>query len=711
MMLLDELNAIELVQKRQEPRFGEAEIDPTLREIFAQRGITKLYGHQADAIKLLQQGNNVCIAAPTSSGKTEIYVSAMFDSFRKGRRSLLIYPTKALSRDQSSRLGQFAIYGMTNAIYDGDTSQAERKRIREMPPSVMITNFDMLHHILLNHNLFSNFLKDLSIVVIDEAHTCNGIFGSHAANIIRRLKRIMSKKHKAQLRFVATSATIGNPKEFVEKIVGEPFEAVQVAFNSAEIRHYLVNAIGSPVTMGLKIAEDLDEKSLLFADSRSVVERVAYIGQKNGIKVEPYRAGIPQDERRKIENRFRQGSTRVLATTSALELGMDIGDVSTVVMLGFPPSISRARQRMGRAGRRGQQAKSIIVANGGPLDQYYMDHPDEFFSGEPESCYANPDNADILKYHLVSMASEMLLTKDEINDSNRATIEKLIGDGMLARLGSFVAATDRGKRFAKGLGIRGCGERVAICDDRGKEIGDRELPLALGELYEDAIYFSSGKPYVIERLDLNAKKAYARECPDPEFYTIPIYETEIEPEQAFEEKQINNEIGIGMGSVAISKSVVGYTAKEQYSGKEMGEHYFERPYVHNYVAHAFWLDVDEAFAEIENFPSGLHAYEHVFINMTPSVAGNSPQELGGLSSPDGRVYVYESVPNGIGIAKIIFNSFGRLAGMSLDRLSKCQCEKGCPKCILDAMCGNENKYLDKAAAKAVAGRIAKAARL
>ncbi len=684
--------SIEFLEHPEPKKFRDIKLPQIIREVFKSKGIDKLYDYQADAIELSRQGKNIVIQAPTAGGKTEVYLVRAVEEALKGFNTIILYPTKALSRDQTERFSPFSLYGISTAVYDGDTPQSRRKKIRENPPKILITNVDMLHHILLNHTIFTKFFRNLKLVVVDELHYYSGTLGSHLANILKRLKRIISTRFKNRLNFIATSATIENPKEFAELVFAEDVEVISVVKSNRKVKHILINPSESYISASLKIAEKLDKKTLIFADSHLLVEKIAYIGKKRGLKITSYRAGLPPDVRRQIENKFKRGDIRILVTTSALELGMDIGNVDVVIMAGFPGSISRARQRSGRAGRKGQLSYSIMVARDNPLDQYYIDNPENFFKGKPESCYANPENEEVLKYHVLAMASELMLKEGE----EREMVDLLLKEGLLKKLGPFYAPTPKGRLLARTLNLRGIGERISIFNEDGALLGSRELPVAMRELYEGALYFINSKPYFSLKLDLKGRKAIVSKADDVDYYTTPLSERSAEVIEEKEFKEIDG-LRVAWGTLHIADSVIGYVVREEFSKRKVAQHYFDEPYVYEFDTTGLWIDMpEEMLFNISNFGYGLHAFEHVFINMTPAVAGNNPSEVGGLSLPEGRMYMYESVPNGI--SRIVFRRFKEVAEMTFNRLSKCKCENGCPKCILDPHCGNDNQYLDKKAA-------------
>jgi DEAD/DEAH box helicase domain-containing protein len=704
-------NEITRTEPPRKAEFGEVELDPIVKDVFASRGISKLYKHQAEAIKAVKEGRNVVVTAPTASGKSEIYMSAIIEAALAGRNSLVLYPTKALSRDQSRRFGAFSLYGIRAEIYDGDTPASKREKIRTNPPNILITNVDMLHFILLNNRMFDKFFDKLEFVVLDELHTYSGVLGAHTANILLRLKRIAAKKRR-KLRFISTSATVGNARVFAEELFGENF--VEISGESSprsEIRHRLIAPDEeSYLATCAELVDGTTKKTLIFGNSHSVVERLGLIAKRANLSLRVYRSGLKYEKRKEIEDAFRAGKVKVLATTSALELGMDIGDVDSVILAGFPGTITRVRQRIGRAGRKGQTADAIFVARENPLDAYYFENPEEYFNGTPESCYVNRTNANILKAHLVSMAKDAMLDEvDEYTEGCEKALSELVERGLLKKWGKFYAPTIEGAKFTKGINIRSIGNTIRIYDEEmQKFVGERDEAMAINELFEGAIYLHGGMPYLSEKLDLENKIAHLKPYHGGELneYSSPLRERNaVIVEEMAEREMLGHKLHYGR--VHITDEVYGYQYKDSFSGKTISEHKFETPYIHEFDTFAIWLDIDELVGEVQNFGSGLHAFEHVSIAMMPAITGADSKEIGGISYPYGRMFVYDGVPDGNGVTNVVYNLFEKVVEMTKERLRSCKCKNGCPKCILDPQCGNNNRFLDKAAGLTIANTILK----
>ncbi|NYZ60689.1 DEAD/DEAH box helicase [Candidatus Micrarchaeota archaeon] len=707
--MLEDFSPIERTEPARKPVFSDYPLQPFIKGVFEDRGITKLYEHQAKGIQLVKEGKNVVVVAPTAGGKSEVFIVPAVEAALRGESTLLLYPTKALARDQLERLLEFRIYGVRTEVYDGDTSQNSREKIRANPPQVIISNVDMLHFILLHNRLFTSFFEKLKYVVLDEIHIYSGVLGSHVYNILWRLKRLMRKKYKREIQFIATSATVGNAKGFAEEIVGEKFELVEgTSSPRSEYHHFIINPEDSYLVASLKVAQEIGKKALIFGNSHSTVERMGLIAEGMGLDLRVYRSGLSQEERRNVEKEFKEGKVRFLASTSALELGMDIGDTDVVILAGFPGTVTRVKQRLGRSGRKGQQAYGVFVAKENPLDQYYVENPDQYLYGDPENCFVNPKNGKIRKSHILSAAKDMMYSPEEIDEDISPILASLEEEGMVKKWGSLVSITKEGAKKVRTLNIRGIGESVRIFDSsRQKFIGERDSHMAIGELFEGAIYLHGGRAYMSQKLDLEGMTATVEPLGRKvEEYTHALRTKEAEVVEHIETRDCLGH-PLSFGKVHIVDTVYGFAIKDAYSSTRLGEHHFETPYIHEFDTYAIWLDLDDLVPIIQNFGDGLHAFEHVSISMMPAITGADPKEIGGISYPTGRMYVYDGVPDGNGITRIVFNKFEAVAQMALDRFEKCTCEKGCPKCILDPMCGNDNRHLSKEGGKIIAEELLK----
>ncbi|VVC03057.1 ATP-dependent DNA helicase Hel308 [Candidatus Burarchaeum australiense] len=705
--------AIQLFREKASPaKYGELELAPSIRGVLEARGISKLYKHQADAIGLVRQGRNIVVRAPTASGKSEIYLVPLAEASLQGKRSLVIYPTKALSRDQLERFNEFSMLGVRTAVYDGDTPQHEREKIRLRMPHNVITNMDMLHHMLLNERKFAWLWPSLRFIVVDEIHTYSGSFGAHACNVLRRLKRVCVK-HKASLQFIFCSATIANVREFAELLGEEKFELVDAeSASKPEIAHKILVPEESYTVASLDETRQLLEKKarnvLIFGNSHNVVERLGMLAREKGVNLKAYRAGLSYETRRELENQFKAGKIRALAATSALELGVDIGNVDAVVLCGFPGTITRVRQRIGRAGRRSGRADAVFVARDSPLDYWYAEHPEKYLRGEPEHCYLNGDNEGALRVHVLSMAKDWPLEEKELaSEAQRAVFGQLRAEGLLRPFAGHVIPSPAGLKLIREASMRGMGEGVRIYSlDENKFIGAHERFRAINELFEGAIYLHGGEKYASEGLDLGKGVASVRRIPfETHDYTSALRERDAKVVEEKDSRRLPH-INLHYGRVHIVDEVHGYLVKDYLRDAVVDKHELAEPLVNEFDTHAVWAEFDEDSARgVAEFGDGLHAVEHISIAMIPALTGADSAELGGISYPDGTMFIYDGVPLGSGLARVVYENFERIISMAGERLAACTCEKGCPKCILDPQCGNNNHHLSKKAGLEIFSRV------
>lgn len=723
------------LEKPREPSFGEIRINEEVARVLENRGITKFYSHQAKGIKKLRSGSNVVIDAPTASGKSEIYLVPVIEAALEGKRSLLVFPTKALARDQHMRLKEFAMLGVRSSVYDGDVPQHERSKIRAELPHILVTNMDMLHHMLLNARLFAPLWSSLKFVVVDEIHSYTGTLGGHAAFVLRRLKRVVKKfsdakqmKNEIQtrlsggtkeweknLQFIALSATVGNAHEFAQKLFGEKFTEVSgEGAPSSGLEHWIVLPEKSYTVTSVELAKELLEadvrKVLVFGNSHSVVERMGVIAAEEGFGLKAYRAGLGHEQRKKLESEFRAGGLRAMAATSALELGMDIGSVDAVVLAGFPGSVTRVRQRLGRAGRKGQQALAVYVARDNPLDVYYAEHKNEYLKGRPEDCHLSIDNKHIIRPHLLASCRDAPLNPEEIYEWGPAAAEcfsELLNEGVIRKWGNDFIPEKKALGELRRLSIRGTAEPIRILDaENNRFIGEREEAMALRELFPGALYLHGGVKYRSLQLNLDERVAVVRR----DSFSAPEYTSAlVEKDMRVVSETIERDCcggSLSFGSVHVKETVYGYAVKDFLRNTTVYTRELDESISYEFDTRALWMDFPESMTmTLLDFGDGLHAVEHVSIAMMPSLTGADPGEIGGLSYPSGRMYVYDGVAGGSGVTEVAFPNFESFLSMARDRIEKCKCNDGCPKCILDPMCGNNNQHLSKNAAKQILSEL------
>jgi DEAD/DEAH box helicase domain-containing protein len=700
--------------------FGECTLAPPLAEILARRGVERLYTHQAETIEAVRAGRSVILCAPTASGKTEAYLVPAVEAALQGRRTLLLFPTKALARDQLARFTELEPLGVRAAVYDGDTPEKERRSIREDLPQLVLTNPDMLHLMLLGSRSFRAMWETLGLLVLDDVHVYTGAFGGHVAQILKRLRRICAVRG-SRLQVVACSATIHNPAEFALGLLSQHLKVVRGEARRSPVLHRIVNPpyVGtdrreSYLTRTLRTMEELLEerrKVLVFANAHVSAEALALMASERGLdRVAVYRAGLLDRDRRELEAKFRAGELRVLVTTSALELGIDIGAVDAVVLAGYPGSATRVRQRIGRAGRQGQEALAVLVARDNPLDQYFVDHPHEYVAGEPESAYVHAQSPEIARPHLVAFVRDLPDEADWIErffTDGEVLLAQAVAEGLVTQRdsdGRWVP-TREGIARVYHLNLRGAGARVRILDlDRDEVIGDRERHQAMLELFPGALYLHGGRRHRVMFLDLERDVAGVRSAAGEHVRTTALFDRDAEIVEPLAER-ICYDAPLGFGRIRITTTVHGYLRRDLHRGKILGRRELAEPLSFELETQGLWMDFPDRVSAGLAFAEGLHAVEHTSIHMLPVVTGADPTETGGLSYPSGRMYVYDGFPGGSGLTRVAHERFEEVLGKAFDRLAHCGCERGCPGCILDPQCGNANEHLDKAAGREILERL------
>ena len=726
--------------------FGKLDnpLHPSLKACLASLGISALYSHQAKALNAILAGKNVIIATPSASGKTLCYHLATLDALLhdKDSRALYIFPTKALAQDQLRSLKQIAhplslraptsrgkaIPPEAMATFDGDTPQSDRANIRKQA-RVVLTNPDMLHlGILPNHQSWSKLFYNLKYVVIDETHIYRGVFGSHAANVLRRLRRLCTF-HGSNPQFICCSATIANPQEHAQNIVGLPFEAI-VEDGSPHGEKYFTfwnppvidkaktsrRSANSEAAFLLKELVQKEIRSLVFASTRKLTELI-YIYTQEQLspslrdKISPYRAGYLPEDRRRIERQFFDGELLGLVATTALELGINIGDLDATVLTGYPGSIASAWQQAGRSGRSTHSSLSFLIAQQNPLDQYLMRNPAFFFSKNFDNAIINPDNLYILKPHLLCAAWEKPLEdKDEkfFGPNTGTILTELEQEGMLRKRHERWHPAPSISYPAQDINIRSTsGQNYAVMDGRqGCLLETVEASVAFFQVHPGAIYLHQGESYLITGLDLVRHIAWA-EPRSIAYYTQTMEIHDIKVTKLFKEKDCHS-VKVYFGDVDVTVTVVGFKKKKQFTEEVIGEEPLDLP-PQNFPTKALWFDLPQkAIDRIADagldFHGGLHACEHAAIGILPLFALCDRNDIGGVSTPfhpdtgKAQIFIYDAHPGGIGITEKGFEAIEELWQATLKIVEECPCVDGCPSCVQSPKCGNNNQPLDKEAA-------------
>ena len=728
-------------------RAAELPVDlpAALREALLAAGIEHLHGHQRAAFDALRAGENVVISTGTASGKSLCYQLAALDDYARDpqSRALFLFPSKALAQDQARKLGALrmdapGLRPAVPAIYDGDTPHGSRAVLRRTA-TILLSNPDMLHvGILPNHERWAEYLHHLRYVVLDEAHVYRGVFGSHVAQVVRRLRRLCAL-YGSDPRFVLTSATIANPEAFAERLVGLSFTVVDqdeaprpertVVFwnpplvdpDRGERRSALAEA--SYVTAESVLA---GARVIAFAPTRKAAELVyGHVRRRledrdpggAAERVQPYRAGYTPQQRRDIERRLFAHELDAVIATQALELGIDVGSLDVSLVTGFPGTVTSLRQRWGRAGRAGH-GYAVLVAGQDALDQYFMREPERLLSRSVEEAIIDLHNPHISGPHLEAAAYERPLTAADaayFGEEGMLQAERLEQAGRLRRRGDGLAwarphspAADTGLRTASN-------EQFVIVESRqGEILGTVERERVFRFAHPGAVYLHLGQSYLVKHLDLGTRTVLVDDF-DGSYYT-----------QAKTDKNvlIAGQGGLRplpgaalfFGELEVTEQVIAYQRRDMTDGHVIDTVSLDLP-EQTFATQAFWLAVpqpvlEKAVATLQDTDEqatggSLHAAEHALIALLPLYAMCDRWDIGGLSTAwhwqtdAASIFVYDAYPGGIGLARRGYDAFEDLAADARTLIAECPCESGCPSCVQSPKCGNLNEPLSKAGAVAL----------
>ncbi len=697
------------------------EVQAGLRHILEQRGIERLYIHQAESFRLAAGGDNVVVVTPTASGKTLCYNLPVLNRMlaEPEARALYLFPTKALAEDQLHEL-QSVIDSMGSEIraftYDGDTPQDARKAIRQRA-NLVLTNPDMLHTgILPHHTRWAKLFENLRYFVIDELHTYRGVYGSHLANLIRRLKRIC-EFYGSKPQFICSSATIANPRELAEALTEAPFQMVDrngapgsekyfVFYNPPVVNRQLGirrSYIGESRRIALEfISRDL--QTLVFANSRLATEvLVTYL--KDACERTPagsdvvrgYRGGYLPRERREIERKLRDGQIRAVVATNALELGVDIGSLDAVVMAGYPGTIASTWQRAGRAGRRQKPSAAVLVASSAPLDQYIVEHPDYFFERAPEHAYINPDNLEILLAHLKCAAFELPVRDGEkFGPHPTGDLCRFLQETGCLHPSAGAWHWTSEAYPADAISLRSISsDNFVVIDTTGEPsvIAEVSFTAALTTLHEKAIYLHEARQYHVDRFDYHERKAYVRrvEC---DYFTDAIDYTQVKVLEEFDGDVLGGARRVH-GEVRVNRQIVGFKKIKFYTLENVGAGNLSMPEQEMHTT-AFWLHFPAAF--LARFPdltptekqSALFGLGNVLRTIASLLLMCDPHDLGvafteniadGLAVFEPNLYLYDNYPGGVGQSQPLYKLTPRLLSNAAELIARCACERGCPSCV------------------------------
>jgi DEAD/DEAH box helicase domain-containing protein len=697
-------------------------VSGTLQPVLLRLGIKALYEHQLEALKCIRRRCHIMVATDTASGKSLIYNTALFERLlqKPEARALYIYPLKALAHDQLAVFNQWCAaapeMAASAAVYDGDTSAYRRKKIRTAPPSVVMTNPEMVHLSLLAHHAkWGIFFRNLEYVVIDEIHVYKGILGGHLCGVMRRFHRIC-RHYQADPTYIFTSATVANPGRLARQLSGVPVRTITKSSAPKGGRHMVVinpeAGSGQTAILLLKAALARGLRSIVYVRSRKMAELIAiWMQSKAGTfadKISVYRAGLLAQERRTIEQRLKAGDLLAVVTTSALELGIDIGDLDLCILVGYPGSMVSTWQRSGRVGRKGQEAAVIMIAEQDALDQYYVANPQAFFKGQAEPAVVNPHNPKTLDAHLICAAAEHPLAAEEPWFENGETVralDRLIRSGELIRSAEGTQIHSRKRRPHLDLHLRSVGERYRIVHGDAL-IGEINAFRLYREAHPGALYLHGGDTYEVISVDESSRCVQVRPA-SVDYYTrvrndSDVAILEVETSITYEKTRVY------LGKVRITDRVTGFERVAIANGRRLERITLDLPPV-VYSTDAMWWCIDDTVCHAANragidLLGALHAAEHAIIGVMPMVVLADRSDIGGLATPwhpqteSATLFIYDGLPGGAGFSRMGFQRRLELPQLARDAVTRCKCEEGCPACIHSPQCGSGNHPMDKAGA-------------
>ncbi|HEY3614239.1 MAG TPA: DEAD/DEAH box helicase [Gaiellales bacterium] len=705
------------------------DLDPRVQSALIGAGIAGLYGHQADVWEAAQRGEHVCVSTGTASGKSLAFTLPVLEAVcaDKRARAIYIYPTKALAQDQARALRQYGL-GLRPAVYDGDTPKEQRHLVRKFANPIL-TNPDMLHvGILPNHRRWADVLANLTHVVVDEAHTYRGVFGSHVALVLRRLRRVCAL-YGTHPQFLLASATISNPAEACAALTGLDVRIVdrdgapraprRVAFWDTPLLDEAEGTRGSALGEAAGLLASLTTRGLrtiCFVKSRKASELVYRFARESleaagrgdvADRLAPYRAGYTAEERRRIEGDLVSGRLLGVVATEALELGVDVGLLDCAIAVGFPGTVASLRQQWGRAGRRGE-GLALLVPGADALDRYFINHPDALLGRPNEAAILDPTNPEIRIGHLRAAACELPLVPGD---------DEVLGAGALAAAEPLVEAGEL-VRTPGGLAWRGAGSPAGLVSLRsgsldaiavveqptGALLGMLEQERAFATVHQGAVYLHRGETYHADALDLTDRVALVSRFDGP-WYTQPRRDTETSIVEALRAPELRCGVELTYGTVEVSDQVVAYERRSLPEQRLLDTIPLDLPARHFSTRALWFVPPDELLEEAGGDLLGaLHGAEHALISVLPLLAMCDRWDIGGLSTnihPQTlrpTVFVYDGHAGGVGIAQRGYDRFAELVASAARVVLDCRCRDGCPSCVQSPKCGNLNEMLDKGAA-------------
>jgi DEAD/DEAH box helicase domain-containing protein len=728
-----------------------AELHPDVLEGLARAGIERLYSHQEQALRSAWERTTI-VTTGTASGKSLCFNLPTLDALCTDAfaRALYLYPTKALAQDQARALAAFGLSAKVRpAIYDGDTPREARADIRRQA-NVVLTNPDMLHvGILPHHSAWERLFSHLRVVVIDEAHVYRGVFGSHVANVLRRLLRTAAA-YGSDVRVLLASATIANPVELAQRLTGlddvglidedgSPTPRRQIAMWNPPLTDEAIgarrSALGEAAELLARLVRE-GARCICFMKSRKGVELLArLVGDELrsthpelAERVAAYRAGYTPQQRRELEARLTSGELRAVVTTDALELGIDIGELDAAVVVTFPGTVAALRQMWGRAGRRGKGV-AVYVAGEDALDQFFCRHPEEFLERPVEAAILDHESPQIFQAHLLCAAHEGPLEAADTEFFGprwQANADALVGVGLLRRRtgtqGDEQYVLRRASDYpAANVSLRSSSpDSFAIVEvSSGELLGQTEAARAYSTVHDGAVYLHMGRSYEVRDLDLENRRALVSPF-DGDWYTQPKRETDTDIVRLLDRRETLG-VTLSFGEVSVTETVLAYQRKRLSDHAQVDLVTLDLPQT-SFSTQALWFELDGATLTgldgdgdgagaggipIDALLGSLHATEHAQIAVLPLIAMCDRWDIGGLSTNahlqtgGPTIFIYDGHPGGIGIARLAFQRFEELCRDAHRLIAECPCKSGCPSCVQSPKCGNLNEPLSKAGARIV----------
>ncbi|MEW6426753.1 MAG: DEAD/DEAH box helicase [Thermodesulfobacteriota bacterium] len=698
---------------------------PVLADALTVTGFARLYRHQAQAVDLIRAGSDVLVSTPTASGKSLIYNIPVFDRILRDpfSRALYVFPLKALAQDQLRAVNELAgalpaPLRPAAAIVDGDTSGHQRRKLRQHPVNIMMTNPDMLHLSLLGHHeRWASFWPGLRYIILDEVHTLRGVFGSHMAWVLRRLLRIC-RLYGSEPQFVMSSATVGNPAELARQLTGRPAAVVTESGAPRGRRHFLFyNPLHSAAHAACRLLEQALRRGLrtiVYTQSRKMAELISIwtrtrLGDLRE-RLSPYRSGFLAEERRQIETKLASGQLFGVVSTSALELGIDIGELDVCLMVGYPGTVMTTWQRGGRVGRRQRESLVVLIGGEDALDQHFMRNPEDFFGREVERAVLNPANPVIAAQHLVCAAAETPLAAGEpllADPAVMAAVRDLEAGGRLLRGRDGDRWHTMRTAPHREVSLRGGGGNFLIyTEDEHRLVGQIDGHRCLRECHPGAVYLHRTTTWVVSGLDIEGREVLASPR-KVHFFTRAMAEKHTEILHVEATKKVGGAT-VSLGRLRVTDRVTGFQKRLVRGQKLIATEPLDLP-PSVFETEGLWFEIPERLqAEAEgrllHFMGGIHALEHAAIGIFPLLVLCDRNDIGGISQPAhpqlsrAAVFIYDGHPGGIGLCREVFARAGDLMRSTLNAIASCRCDTGCPSCVHSPKCGSGNRPIDKEAA-------------